>query len=927
MGKRINFAAVRHLFAVIIISQLLGGNLFGLDPGKKAGQYLMDQWKISAGIPSDTINSITQTPDGYLWIGTTKGLVRFDGVTFSIKHFAGKKKTYPLEIRSLFVDSAGNLWIGRADCLTLYRYQTGRFKTFTGSDGITADGVRRIKDDMRGNLWISFTTGCVNRFYNGEFFAYNASDGLEGKKINAIVEDRRGNLLFGTRENGIFTYEDGEFFEYALPGLDNVIIISMYEDHEGDLWIGTISKGLFRVTGKRSERYTTANGLTNDFITSIIEDSDRNLWIGTRKGLNRIKKKKDGTIGFESLLQSFAINCLFEDVERNLWIGTDNSGIRKLKDGKFISYEPFKVYPEETPLSLFEDRHGDTWTGTISGKLFRFRGQNLIESVALPGLSGTGIAAVAEDAEGNLWLGTIGKGVFQKKNGNFVQFTTVDGLADNLVTSITKDSRDNLWFGTFDGVSVRRSANGVFESFTSSDGLSGKRAHNVYEDTSRNVWIAADKGITVLKDGKITKQHIEYYLRDIPVTCICEDLDSPAGGGSIFWIATDGAGLKRIKNGKFFSYNNAHGMTTDFIYQFLEDRRGNFWLMSDSGILRVGKSELNRFADGIINKVHCTSFGISDGLKSLEFDNKFSRNSVLKTGKGDFRFITKKGISIVNPEKININKLSPPAVIEAVFFNDRFFSPYLEADAYSLKGIKHVSFRFTVPTFLSPGKIRFEYLLQGFDREWTYLLSGKERAAFYKALPPGTYTFKVRACSAEGVWDQTGDSLTFTLEPIFYQTLLFKIAVVVFLLVLFAAAFYIYKKRPFKRKAKYKSSSLHRDFADECIEKLRKLMENEKVYVDAGISLQSLAGKLSIPPHLLSQLLNERLRQNYFDFINSYRIEEVKMILKSPKGERQKIDAVAFEVGFNTMAAFYKAFKKYTGKTPTEYKEEAGKTK
>jgi len=886
---------------------------------------MVDQWEVSDGIPSSTVLSINQTPDGYLWIGTLKGLVRFDGVKFFTIPFSEKEKSYSQDIRNLFVDRKGTLWIGSEGGLMSYQYQTGTFKIYTKDHGITRDGIRFINDDMKGNLWISFTTSYVNRFSNGEFTAFNASHGLLGKKINAIIQDRQGNVLFGSSENGMFIYKDKKFSKYLIKNLGSVRINTMYEEREGALWIGT-NKGLFKVTGKRAERYTALDGLTNDYIISITQDSDRNLWVATGRGLNRVKKKKDSTVGFENLLKSFEIMYLFEDREKSLWIGTDNSGIKRLKDGKFMSYAPFEEGFEEIPVSLFEDRHGDTWIGTVSGKLFHCRGSRVIESLNPPGLSGTGIVAIAEDAEGNLWLGTIGKGVFQKKNAAFTQFTTRNGLADNQVTSIYKDSRDNLWFSTFDGVSVLRYSNGsnrAIESLNSRNGLLGNRVHNVYEDKTQNIWIAADKGITVLRNGKLTKENIEFYLQGVSVTCIYEDVDSSALTGSTFWIATNGAGLIRLRQENFFSYTTTRGMTTNSIYQFFEDQQANFWLMSDSGILRVSKQDLNQFADGGTDRINCISYGISDGLKSLEFDNVFSRNSALKAKNGELRFITKNGISIVDPGKIRINKIPPPVVIEEVFFDDQHLLLPQDAEPVTFKGITNVSFHFTAPTFLSPEKVKFKYQLEKFDRDWNFLVPGQERVARYKDLAPGTYTFRVTACNAEGVWNQSGDSVTFTLKSLFYQTLLFKLTVLLLFIALAAAVFYLYnkKKQTFEQKEKYKGSPLHPDFAGECMKKLDYLVDIEKVYCDADITLQSLAEKMSIAPHLLSQFLNEKLNRNFADFISSYRIEEAKKILQTPRGARRKISAIAIEVGFSTMAAFYKAFKKHTGTTPTRYKK------
>jgi AraC-like DNA-binding protein len=389
-------------------------------------------------------------------------------------------------------------------------------------------------------------------------------------------------------------------------------------------------------------------------------------------------------------------------------------------------------------------------------------------------------------------------------------------------------------------------------------------------------------------------------------------------------MATHGAGLKRLKHGIITSFTTAEGMATNFIYQFFEDQRENFWLMSDSGILRVSKRELNRFADGgagSMDKINCTSFGISDGMKSIEFDNEFSRHSALKTRNGEFWFITKKGITIVNPEKIQINKFPPPVKIEAVVFDQQSIPLYKDAGAYVFKGIKDFQFHFTAPTFLVPEKVKFKYQLEGADREWIFLPPDKERVAQYQNLEPGAYTFKVTAGNREGVWNRTGDSITFTLKPFFYETIFFKIAIFLLLMVLAAAVFYVLKKRPFKKQTKYKGSTLNPYFAEECIKKLNYLMEIEKVYHDADMSLHSLADKLSISTHILSQLLNEKLKQKFSDLINTYRIEEAKKILQEPGGSQQKIATVAFEVGFNTQVAFYNAFKKHTNMTPAQFRK------
>ena len=930
------------VLAFCIILLLCRGLFWGLDPDKPVEQYLTDQWELADGIPSNTINSIAQTPDGYLWIATQKGLIRFDGMQFT---------TIALENpipHTLFTDREGTLWIGGSGSLTAYRCDTRGFKTYTAAQGLAADRIRCIKDDIKGNLWIGFWAGYVNRFANGCFTPFNAAHGLEGNKINAVVETRNGSLLFASREKGLFLFKDGTFAPFPITGLDNAYIIHSYEDRKGELWVGT-NKGLFRVNRDGTQKYTQADGLSNGYITRMIEDGDRNFWVGTVKGLNRMKREPGGSVRFESLLHAFIITCLFEDREGSLWVGTYNSGVKRLKDGKFISYAPLEAYGEEILQSLYQDARGDTWIGTLSGKLFRCRGSDFIEALEPPELTGTAVSSIAADNSGSLWLGTNGKGVFKKPIGKgvtspAVAFTTRQGLADNLVTSISKDSRGNLWCSTFDGVSritPNNSGKPLIQSLNAVSGLAGKVAHNVYEDRDHNIWIAADKGITILKNGDMAKENIQYLLPGVSVTCIYEDLSLPAeaAGERLFWVGTHGAGFKRLKgqtaSGPFTvtDFTVARGMTTNFIYQFFEDPQENFWLMSNSGILRVNKSELNRFADrtatmppDISDTINCTSFGISDGMKSLEFNNEFSRGSALKAQNGEFWFITKKGISIVDPARVKLNRFPPPVVIETLLFDNvpvsRYPAPGTPHETLSCKGVRQYRFRFTAPTFLYPEKVKFKYRLEGFDSGWTALAPGATREAVYHDLSPGPYTFKVIAANSEGVWNHSGDAAAFTVKPLFYQTLLFRIAVVFLLLALGGFVYYLVKEQPFKKRKRYRDSPLEPAVAEECIKKLRYLMDIKKVYKDPDISLQSLAEKLSVSHHVLSQVLNEKLDCKFFDYIHRYRIGEALKILRQPGGEDMKIAALAFEVGFNTVPAFYKAFKKFTGKTPTQFKKE-----
>lgn len=925
-------AKVRIIF---ILSILLSITLYSLDSTKHLSQYLTDKWDIQDGLLSNTILSIAQTKDGYLWIATAKGLLRFDGIKFKKMDFYKQDSSNKNEetiADALLVAKNGLLYIGSLGGVSSFDPKTGEIITLTEKNGIIKDRIRLLEEDKNGKIWISYFTNYVCCLDKNRITSFNSSNGLMGNKINSIINDRENNLLFATRENGIFLLKGEKFTKYNVEGLENRLIISMLRDHEGETWIGT-NHGLMRITPNKLQTYSRSDGLQDDYITAILEDCDKSLWIGTVKGLNRLIRKPDGTVSIEKLFQGLTITYLIEDKEKSLWVGTYESGLKRIKDGKFapfIPYEKGMPLKEEMIISLFEDSLGNTWIGGWDGKLYRCREGMVIETFYIPGGTGTGITAISEDNNGNLWIGTNGVGIFQKqfsqKKEIYFQYTKDKGLGDNIVTSIFKDSTGTMWIATFGGVSVWRD-NRLETSKLDIYNAPGKVIYNVYEDSQSNILVAGNKGVIVLKKGLSAQNQTESYLLNIPVTCLYEDVEASETGNRVFWFATHGRGFKRLKNGKIDSFTTAEGMITDYLYQFIEDRMQNFWIMSDSGVLRVNKKELERMADGKEEFIECTSFGLSDGLKSLEFNNEYSRHSALKTRNNELWLITRKGIAVMFPDKITINPLTPSAVIESVAFDNAEVTCFPEAGINAFKGARNLRFSFTAPTFLSPGKIKFKFRMEGVDKKWNLLPPGKDRISNYTDLSPGIYTFHVIASNSEGVWNPEKASITVNLKPFFYETFIFKIVILLISFGLGLMYYYFHKKRMNEKRIKYKGTPINPQFADECIKKLVYLMESKKLFREPDISLQGLAEKLSISPHMLSQLLNETLNHSFSDYINYFRVEEAKQILANPACKNQKIAFVASDVGFNTQVAFYNAFKKFTSMTPAQFKKYTEKKK
>jgi len=895
------------------------GYLLALDPDKPINRYLLDEWDIGKGLGTESVNVVVQTPDGYLWLGAGEGLFRYDGLAFEQVYFEGPEHQGDLHITALVKDKEGGLWIG---CKGLVHFKNGELKYFSKEDGFSNYEIKCLALDSFGSLWIGTNYNGLFRYKDGTFTAFDKTSGLENVEVYSILEDSRGNLWVANSDSGLFRGHNGKFIKHEIKGLKGEYsVYEVYEDRRGMLWVGT-NVGLVGIAnpGGIEENtvyhFSPGDGLSDNNIWTILEDNRGNLWAGTQNGLNRLKRNLDGTIIIENCLENIIIKYLFEDREESLWIGTIGSNLKRLRDSTFSTYWKNAGVPYWR-LSLHQDSKGIIRLGSYVGDLYRFdrttemfhrvlRTNNNVESE---------IYAIEEDAEGDLWLGTAKNGIIRLKNqGQRITYTTENGLSSNLIRTIMKDSRGRMWIGTIGGLNCYQ--NGTFQKFTTRDGLAGDLVFDIHEDKNNNIWIGTLTGVSVLEKGEVQPGRVKTYLPGVFVPDLHEDSIEPG----VFWIGTAGNGLKRFKNGQLVSYTKADGLASNTIYKILEDHRGSLWIGSTDCIFKVGKDDLNDFAEGKTDNVRCTIFGFSDGLKSLEC-RLGARNSAIKTRSGEIWFGTRKGIAVVNPEKVLINKYSPPVVIKQIVLN--YEAIPVEQTGISVKGLEDIVFDFTVPTFVAPDQVTIQFKLEGYDEEWRSIRYPSPHRAHYRDLPPGQYSFQVIASNNSGVWNLKGASFRFTVIPYFYQTLLFKIMISIVAL-LMAFGLYYGLKRYFyirKLKKKYKNSTLDPQKAEESLKKLLDLLDVQKLYKDETLSLNTLSRKLAIAPRYLSQITNELLNKNFRDLINNYRIEDAKeMLLKPGKNDRSILE-IAFEVGFNSKEVFNRCFKKYTGMTPSEFKK------
>lgn len=766
---------------------------FALDPSRLLSQFGHDVWQREQGLPNSTIHAILQTQDGYLWLATEEGLVRFDGVRFKVFDAQNTPEIASNQIQFLFEDKQGELWIGTAAGLARYRGQ--QFKPFTGSEGLPNKSVSCICEDREGNVWVGTAAGLWS-FDAGKFVTYSTRDGLPNDSIRSIYEDRSGAIWVSTL-GGLARLRDGAFTAFTTKdGLPNDSVRSVYEDSTGYLWVNTFG-GLARFKDGTFSVFTTADGLLNDHIWSIEEDRQGTLWIGTDGGLNSLINGTFKAYTTKDGLPDNSVWSIYEDRQGVLWVATPG-GLGRLEDGAVTSYTSRDGLSDEVVLALFEDREGSLWIGTEAGGLNRLKDAKFTSYSAQDGLSNDFVWAVCQSADGSLWAGTNGGGLNRLRDGKFTSYTTRDRLASNIVRALCEDRAGNLWAGTPGGLS--RLKGGRIETFTIQDGLSNNAVSAIEEDRDGSLWIGTLGGLTRLKDGRFTIYTTADGLSDDSIISLLASRDgglwigTRTGGlnrleggrftsyrakewvpndavrsiyedeDGILWVGTRRSGLSRFRDREFKSCTMKEGLFDDCVFQIVEDERKNLWMSSPRGAFMVSKKDFGDFADGSSPQVTSLSYGTADGMLSRECNA--GQPGAWRSTDGKLWFATIKGIAMIDPQRTRINDQPPPVAIERAVVDGE--SIRLTERVELPPGKERYEFYYTAMSFAAPEKVRFKYKLEGYDKEW--VVAGSERVALYTHIPPGTYTFRVIACNNDGVWNETGALLRLYLNPYFYQT-------------------------------------------------------------------------------------------------------------------------------------------------------------
>jgi signal transduction histidine kinase/CheY-like chemotaxis protein/streptogramin lyase len=527
--------------------------------------------------------------------------------------------------------------------------------------------------------------------------------------------------------------QDGKLHAYGgKDGPDRNPVKSVYEDPRGTLWVGTDGHGLERIEHGNVSAYTTKEGLSNDTVSAIAEDGEGSLWLGTSGGgLVRLKDASFITYGSEHGLSAEEVNAVYESHDGSLWLGTSGGGLNRLKDGKVTHYTSKQGLPNDEVWSLAEGSDGSLWAGTKGGGLARIQKGRITTYSTENGLSNDSIRALLEDQQGNLWVGTRSGGLNRFKDGKFTLYSTRNGLPSDVIRALYQDPGGTLWIATERGLVAMEGGKAAdlksggprynFRTYTTKDGLASNEACSIYRD----------------REGT-------------------------------FWIGSCSGGLSRFKDGKFTAYTTRQGLFDDAAFQILEDGQGNLWMSCNKGVYRASKNELNEFAEGTIKRIHCVSYGVSDGMGSRECNGGF-QPAGWKTKDGRLWFPTLKGVAVVDPAHLKTDQQPPRVRIEQVLIDGK---PVSELGNIKVPpGHSKLEFCYTGLSFSAPRKVQFRFQLVGFDENWVD--AGSRRIAYYTNVPAGRYRFRVIACNGEGIWNQEGAFVDIDLEPHLYQTLWF----------------------------------------------------------------------------------------------------------------------------------------------------------
>ncbi len=737
--------------------------VFALDPTVSTGQYLHTSWTQEEGTSLPAVQALAQTADGFLWLGTANGLIRFDGLRF-VHWQPPAGETIPGgDVLFLQPAAQGSLWIGTSSGIA--RLVNGHLIRYPAVER-WLNGARLVDlfQAHDGNLWLigvnADQPSLALAKADGLLRVYGVADGLPPERLQKLFEDGSGNLWLGTKSrlcrwtpavpadcslfpqvNAVLLGQTGEgnlfvwdaighrFLSRSgekLPSLDPAMEPRLTaRDHEGNHWIGTAGQGLLRWNGTQAERLTRKDGLSSDFVNALMEDREGNFWVGTARGIDRFRDPKVLRLSTANGLSSDVILAVQATADGAIWVGTSGGGLNRVAGRQVTPYPASAGLPSSSLHSLSEDTAGRLWIGGAPGLAYR----TPEGFVPVPAPDGTPIVvmAMAERAPGRMAVATFKRQLLEIRDGT-AQPLTLPGLEKKDIYRLQKTPDGTLWIGYYQGglTAVRGNA---AKTYTASDGLADGAVLAISHDRAGSLWV-----------GTAT-------------------------------------GLSRWRHGVWTTWDQRHGFTAGAVLGIMEDNGDGLWLVTGQGILRLPRTVLSATPDGSPGPLAFTVYGRAEGLRLS--GASIANPRIARSADGRLWVATGDGVAILNPDKIRRNSVPPPVAFEQVQVDGKSLDTAVPG-GLRFRG-QELEISYTGLSFTDPENVRFRYWLEGVDRNW--IDAGTRRNVTYVNLSPGQYRFRVLAANSEGVWNTTGAALPFFIVPYFYQTVWFKALVVVLLMV------------------------------------------------------------------------------------------------------------------------------------------------
>ncbi len=740
-----------------------------LDPSTALGNYSQQTWVMENGLPQNTVTAVIQTRDGFVWLGTEAGLVRFDGNSFQLFERSTNPALPDNDICCLLEAPDGAMWIGTSRGLA--RMENGKIRVYFTRDGLPGNAIRGLAMASDGQLWVNTDEGIVRM--SGEQFTAPSnpsanetlaaiSSGGSGFWVGAGETDETADSAWKRSAEQAGLEKDAIEFRVAMSGRQEAFASrSLLLVMRGDQVI---------------QKFHAGKDLPGNRIQAMESDREGSLWIGTNGGLARLAGGKLQTLPVTDPLASASVLALAEDHEGNMWAGTESGGLHILRDQRFRIMSAHDGLASDSTTAVVEDRAGTLWVGTKGAGLSAIerneagftRGKTW---TLRDGLMSDLILSLAAAPSGDVWVGTPDG--LNRIHGNKVDaFTSADGLPDDFIRSLLADADGSLWIGTRRGLVHWIDAPGgasashsqpKMEILTQGNGLGSDTVGAMARDKNGDLWIATLGGLSRLHHGAFSNLTTANGLSSNVLTALL-----PLPDGNLL-IGTQDHGWDRWDGEKFAAVAGGD-LDQATIHAILDDREGHLWFATNDGIARCDWNGANNgSAESACS--HWLQFGTADGLHSRETAAN-SHPSATRSKDGHLWFATPRGLVEVDPAHFPVNTVEPPVAVERLVVDD-VDQPLLGSDSPPKIAAGHVHFEFDYAglSFTAPLKVRYRYRLDGFDRDWTN--ADTRRAAYYTNIPPGRYTFHVQAANNDGVWNTAGAAISFDLLPHFYQTLWF----------------------------------------------------------------------------------------------------------------------------------------------------------